>query len=236
MIDVTAQFPIPLVWPRLLMDLARVDAIAVHHTAVDPRGGGEALLLFPAAEMTQEDELNHIRVIHLYHKSKGFGGFAYHFIVFPSGRVYYIVPLTQWGAHVFGENDHLPGIVLAGDFTSTVPGLPQREGAAEAISTVYDALGRRVPIRPHRAWGGTVCPGNTWREWVPRLIELVDKEEESINASRDETQQLRSDLEDHRRGHPEPAKRRPGRTAALIAGLTALFTAAATALREIFTR
>ncbi len=59
---------------------------------------------------------------------------------------------------------------------------------------------------------------------------------EAINDGRDETQQLRSDLESHRQNHPEQAKRRPGRTAALIAALTAVFTAAATALREIFTR
>ena len=25
-----------------------------------------------------------------------------------------------------------------------------------------------------------MCPGNTWREWVPQLIELVDKEEDDM--------------------------------------------------------
>ena len=172
--DVIAQFPIPLVWPRLPMDLARVNAIAIHHTAT--------LYLPPNA--TEEDELNQIAVIHIYHKSKGFGGFGYHFIAFPSGRVYLVTPLTQWGTHVEDENDHLYGIAVAGTFTDTVPGLLQREGVAEAITAIYATLGRRVPIRPHRAWnppwGGTICPGNTWRDWVPGLIELVDKEEDNM--------------------------------------------------------
>lgn len=27
------------------------------------------------------------------------------------------------------------------------------------------------PIRPHLAYGGTTCPGDRWREWVPQLQE-----------------------------------------------------------------
>ena len=26
-----------------------------------------------------------------------------------------------------------------------------------------------VPTMPHRYWGGTTCPGDRWREWVPQL-------------------------------------------------------------------
>ncbi len=172
MFDVTHRFPIPLVWPRLRMDLARVDAIAIHHTVT--------FYLSPNA--TVEDELNQITVIDMYHRSKGFEGFGYHFIAFPSGRAYYVVRLAQWGAHVGGENDHLYGIAVAGDFTDRIPGLPQREGAVGAIAFIYGYLGRRLPIRPHRAWnppwGGTICPGNTWQDWVPGLIELVDGKED----------------------------------------------------------
>ncbi len=174
-IDVTDRFPIPLVWPRLPMDLARVDAIAIHHTVT----------FYLSPDATESDEFNQILLINKYHKSKGFGGFGYHFIAFPSGRGYYVVPLTQWGAHVDLENGHLYGIAVAGDFSDTVPGLLQRGAVASAIQFIYAFLRRRTPIRPHRAWGWTSCPGGTWRAWVPGLIELVDGKEEDMERLND---------------------------------------------------
>ena len=160
-IDVTARFPVLREWPRSTMSLNLMDAIVIHHTAVDPRGG-EALLL-PASAMSMEDELNHIAVIHLYHKSRGFGGFGYHIIVFPSGRAYLVTPLDQWGAHVAEQNDHLWGIAFAGDFYDKLPGEPQMAGAREAV----DEIPKELPIRPHLYWGGTACPG--------RLVEILDQ-------------------------------------------------------------
>jgi len=165
--DVHADYPMPYVWPRLPLDVNRVDAVVVHHTAT--------FFLRPSA--TIAEELAHIDMIHIYHQSKGWGGFAYHFIVFPSGRSYLVVPLTQWGAHVKGENDHLHAVVVAGDFTDVVPVRAQQEGVAEGIRLVYATLGRRVPIRPHRSWTPTSCPGNTWQSWVPGLTALVEEDE-----------------------------------------------------------
>lgn len=165
--DVHRDFYIPLVWPRLTMDLKRVDAIAIHHTVT--------FFLKPSA--TVAEEMAHIGMIHVYHKSKGWGGFAYHLISFPSGRVYLVVPLTQWGAHVRAENDHLEAIVVAGDFTSVVPTKAQQQGVAEGIRVIYGALGRQVSIRPHRSWGGTACPGDTWQQWVPGLTALVEEDD-----------------------------------------------------------
>ncbi len=165
-IDATAAYPIPLAWPRLAMDLKRVDAIAIHHTVT--------FFLSPSA--TVEEEQNHIQMIHWYHLSKGWGGFAYHLISFPSGRVYLVVPLTQWGAHVHAENDHLHAVVVAGDFTDRAPVLAQQQGVAEGIRLIYAALGRQVSIRPHRSWGGTACPGDAWQSWVPGLTALVEED------------------------------------------------------------
>lgn len=167
-IDATKYTPIPLVWPRLAMDLNRVDAIAIHHTVT----------FFLSPDAAVGAELAHILMIHEYHKSKGWGGFAYHLISFPSGRVYLVVPLSQWGAHVHAENYHLYGIVVAGDFTDRVPVPAQQRGVAEGIRLVYATLGRQVSIRPHRAWSTTACPGGTWKQWVPNLTALVEAEVE----------------------------------------------------------
>ncbi|KKN29539.1 hypothetical protein LCGC14_0842970 [marine sediment metagenome] len=173
-IDATRIYPIPLVWPRPAMDLKRVDAIAIHHTVT----------FFLRPDATVEEELAHIDMIHRYHLSKGWGGFAYHLISFPSGRVYHVVPLTQWGAHVHAENDHLHAIVVAGDFTDRVPVLAQQEGVVEGIRLIYATLGRQVSIRPHRSWNvltyPTACPGATWQQWVPGLTALVEEDDMAV--------------------------------------------------------
>ena len=163
-IDVTAHFPILREWPRSTMSLHLVDTTVIHHTAVDPKSADpEVGLVFPAAKMTAANELNHIAVIHLYHKSRGFGGFGYHLIVFPSGRCYLVTPLDQWGAHVAGQNDHLWGVAFAGDFYDKLPGEPQMAGGREAVASTP----KEVPIKPHLAYGGTACPG--------RLVEILDQ-------------------------------------------------------------
>src|SRR3990167_4261700 len=60
-----------------------VIGIAVHHSV----SGG---LFFTAAQMTVDDELNHLLMIDAYHVSKGWGGFAYHLAAFPSSRCFLI--------------------------------------------------------------------------------------------------------------------------------------------------
>ena len=167
MIDVTSAYAIPLVWPRRALDLAIVDGIAIHHTVT----------LYLSVHATEQDERNQVSMIHTYHKTRGWGGFAYHIISFPSGRVYLVVPLTQLGTHVGWQNDHLLGIVVAGNFTSIVPGKLQQEGVVEGIRLIHTALGREVVIKPHRAWTATTCPGNTHSLWVPGLTTLVKEDD-----------------------------------------------------------
>ena len=167
MIDVTSAYAIPLVWPRRALDLTKVDGIAIHHTVT----------LYLSVHATEQDERNQISMIHTYHKSRGWGGFAYHIISFPSGRVYLVVPLTQMGTHVRWQNNHLLGIVVAGNFTSIVPGKPQQEGVAEGVRLIYTALRREVYIRPHRTWTATTCPSNTHSLWVPGLMALTKEDD-----------------------------------------------------------
>lgn len=165
MIDVRWRFPLEDGYPRLPMYIMGVTVTVIHHTAVDPRGG-EALLL-PAGDMSQEDELAHISVIHLYHKSKGYGGFGYHGITFPGsgdevGRSYYVTPLTRMGAHVGGNNGGKWGWALAGDFRTVLPGDAQIEGVRDVVVNVL-----KKPLEPHSAYGGTTCPG--------RVVEVFDR-------------------------------------------------------------
>lgn len=158
MIDVTAQFPLEPGWPRLVQTQATVTVI--HHTATE--------MLPTAAEMTEEDELNHIRVIHIYHRGLGSGGFPYHGITFPSKRSYLVTPLNRWGAHVAGKNQDKYGWAFAGDFTDRLPGNAQIEGVRDDIAE----LGK--PIVPHKDLGETTCPG--------RVVEIFDRLTEEEEA------------------------------------------------------
>lgn len=148
--DVTAQFTSPLMWPRLAMNVSLVDAIVIHHTVT----------FFLRPDATIEEEMCHIAMIDRYHRDvRGFLGFGYHFIVFPSGRSYLVTPLSQWGAHVMWENNHLWGIALAGTFTSCLPGAAQVKGTQDCVQACCDFANDRLPIVPHKFYGGTACPG-----------------------------------------------------------------------------
>ncbi len=154
--DVTALFPLidsqynrPYYGPNDVIDSA------IHHSVRRTM----------SVNATREEEIKEIRATYVFHTgpSRLYGGIAYHFEAFPSGRAYLTVPLNRWGANVGGQNDHLHGIVAAGTFTTTVPGELQQEGIAEAIRYQWDYLGRETSVKPHRFWTSTVCCGNTWK-------------------------------------------------------------------------
>jgi hypothetical protein len=149
-----------------------VIGIAVHHSV-------SGLQFFTAAEMTPEDELNHIRMIDTYHASQGWGGFGYHLAAFPSGRLYLCGDLDGARAHVASRNNVLKGIVFIGDFTARDPGPAQLQAGAEAVALVRVAAGAPLPIAGHRTWAlpayPTSCPGD---RLAARLNELESTPEE----------------------------------------------------------
>jgi hypothetical protein len=150
---------------RYQLDPARVIGIAIHHT-VTWAGAPDGYAPERAAEF------EHISDIDVYHRDKGWGGFGYHLVVFPSGNVYLCGDLTGARAHVASRNHELIGIALVGDFTNFPPGPRQFAGAIYAVAYVLDAYPGR-PVRGHRDWAlpeyPTSCPGDTWRDWVPML-------------------------------------------------------------------
>lgn len=166
--DVTHLFRIPLEWPREALQLGRVDGIAVHHEAV----------LWPRPNATVEEEMNHLRAIDRYHREvKGFLGFAYQMAAFPTGRIYQVTSLKQMAAAVYQKNDSKYSIMLAGLFSTTVPGEKHLDATAEGINHFDNFLGRKVEVGPHRKWTSTDCPGDTWEQWVPGLRARVKEED-----------------------------------------------------------
>lgn len=177
--DLTPQYKMPLVWPRLPLDVNRVDAVVIHHTVT----------FFLRPDALVAEELNHIQMIHLYHESKGFVGFGYHYIVFPSGRAYLVTSLKQWGVHTKENNDHLWGIAAAGDFATVLPNDFQRDGVTDCITACYEYRGKRLPVRGHKDYTLTNCPSR----WYEILNELIPEEEEMDFS--DEQKAYLADLE-----------------------------------------
>ena len=137
-----------------------VDAISVHHTT----GPG----LPPTAAVA--DEIAYLRGIDTYHRTtRGLDAIGYQIVAFASGRVYVTAPLDRYGAAVALQNNHTLSIALPGDFTTTPPSPSHLHAAAHAITHVYAYLSRQVLVRPHRYWGGTACPGDTWPNWSQPL-------------------------------------------------------------------
>ena len=160
--DVTGRFPLEAVWWRQpFASNQDVTDIAIHHT----------VMFFLSPDATVEDELNQLAMIYRNHIGRGLGGIGYHGVSFPSGRAYLTSPLTHWGAHVSGENDDKWGFAAAGTYTDSIPPEPLRQGLAELIAMADSARAQELPLRPHRHWTQTTCPGKPWQQWVPTLRE-----------------------------------------------------------------
>lgn len=133
---------------------------ATHHTVT-------AMLPFDA---TKAQEIDHIKVIDAFHKSQGWGGFAYHGIAFASGRAYLCGDLMARRAHVAGRNHELHGCAFNGDFSNVLPPDQMLQAGANFLGYVQMFWGVH-PIRGHAEWGTqTVCAGTlNGFDWTPLL-------------------------------------------------------------------
>lgn len=128
------------------------DGFALHHTAVHTSAD------------TEDTELQHIQGINQYHITKGYGGFGYNAIVFPSGRVYTVGICEGARAHVAGHNNHLAGFVLADDLTTNPVGLGLLLGGGRLLKALAVKYGS-LSLKGHQEWvtdppQATSCPGN----------------------------------------------------------------------------
>jgi hypothetical protein len=156
-----------------------VEGIASHHTVTAlVESGGEISLAAVALALgeslafdsTMEREIAHIEAIDAYHKSLGWGGFAYHGIAFASGRAYLCGDPTARRAHVANMNHLLHGLAFNGDFSNVLPPGAMLIAGANFIKYVRQSWGAH-PIKGHSEWGtATACPGQlAGFDWTPYL-------------------------------------------------------------------
>lgn len=176
-LDATADITNPNGWAPL----GNVIGVALHHTVTT---------ISPSA--TEEQEREHIRSIDRYHVQQGWYGIGYHYLCFPSGRVY----RTGWGAraHVASRNHELIGIAWVGDLTARLPSVYEVSAAAVALRDAWQRIGREVEVRGHRLWAlathPTACPAKGM-EMVSAVVREARKGEPDMT----ELQRLREYVE-----------------------------------------
>lgn len=133
--------------------LGRVARRVVHHTA------------FPSLKITSPMlERAHMRVMQGWHFARGFSDLGYHYVVFPSGRVYEGRPASALGAGVAGHNTGSIHVSFAGNFEFEKP-TPAALAAAKLLLDRWDAqLVGHYQLQPN------ACPGSNLK---PRLKELA---------------------------------------------------------------
>lgn len=138
------------------------DGCALHHTV------GQTEFPDRNANGTSLDEMvAHVKAIDAYHIQQGYGGFGYNAIVFRDGTCMTVGRAAGARAHVAHQNDHLLGIAMAGDFSTSEVPVGIRLGVARIRAAMETEYGR-WPIKAHRDWvapehkpqWATSCCGN----------------------------------------------------------------------------
>jgi hypothetical protein len=168
LVDVRRDFPSPAFRYR---DASNVRFVSIHHDAV-------FYDVAPTPEANVRAEMERLDAVHRYHLQQGWGGIGYHTYGFPSGRLYLVGDFNTQRANVAGRNHESIGHCVAGDFTTRTPPIASQLVAAMAALAAWAHLGRLVAVLGHRdvalASAPTSCPGDTWRQWVPRLPQAIE--------------------------------------------------------------
>lgn len=104
----------------------------------------------------EEREEAAMRSIQALHQSgNGWTDVGYHYVIFPSGRVYEGRPAETLGAHARNANQH-PGVSFAGNYEQRVP----TPASLSAFHHLVTDLGGKVLIGHYRVpENATACPG-----------------------------------------------------------------------------
>lgn len=142
--------------------------IFVHHT-----GGTDANPL--------EDTSHHtFEIIQNWHiNNNKWQNIGYHYVIEKDGSVSAGRPETYHGAHAYGYNQKSIGIVLSGNFDTTLPTPAQEDALAKLLDEVAERW--NIPndrIKPHRSVANKTCYGEKLSDnWALNLmLEYRDQE------------------------------------------------------------
>lgn len=138
-----------------------VNHVVVHHTFLpDPPCGGSL-----------EDEIEIVRRIETAHKTNGWAGIGYTFLVSPTGRVFEGRGWRRTGAHSPGNNSSSIGLCFMMDGTRKPPTNAAWEAAIELLKEAVRLghLTSDYTVTGHREHQNTACPGDAVFPLIQRL-------------------------------------------------------------------
>ena len=110
--------------------------------------------------LSHPDGLYWVRVIDRFHRSKGWEGIGYHFVLTPDGLIYVGRKLDKSGAHTVGHNATGIGVCLLGNFDDEDLTAAQWISLKYLLAWLCHAF--TIPcdcIHFHREFANKTCPG-----------------------------------------------------------------------------
>ena len=107
--------------------------------------------------------------IALLHKTRGWAGIGYHFVITKDGVVHYVGDVGTARANVLNKNEQVIGISLVGDFTKHNPSDAQIISAHELCkfflfnAPPWQNLNGWEDVVGHKELQATACPGTNWK-------------------------------------------------------------------------
>jgi peptidoglycan recognition protein len=139
--------------------------VVVHHTVGAPRSSDPAVEALWMLE-TEAD-----------HRSRGWLGIGYSWLIMPSGRVYEGRGWRRSGAHTPGRNSSAHGIAFVGDFRATEPTPEAVEAFRDLVraGVAHGHIREPVKVTGHRDYRATICPGDRLYAMLPGLLDEPDE-------------------------------------------------------------
>ena len=117
------------------------------------------------------------KVIHRWHKERGFLGCAYGYIILTDGTIQRGRKRDELGAHCKGHNYQSIGICVVGDFDNASPTAEQLDALARLLADLHDHFGldaaREETILGHCDLNKTDCPGVNLYKKIPAIRRKV---------------------------------------------------------------
>ena len=160
-------------------DIARVIGVAVHHDGVLMAPGDRNY-----SGGTLDEDIQRLYAIYNRGLQAGWGGFPYHLVASPNGRLFLCLDLSCFGAHVAQRNHELLGVSLMGNFMLEAPSTTQLCAAGLAVAVCWRDPFSPGAVEAHYQWARptwpTSCPGDTWPIWGPRLDQFAQLHDRSM--------------------------------------------------------
>lgn len=143
------------------VDFTVKDFISIHHTVTSPTATAKA--------------------IYDYHKSLGWGGIGYNFLIWEDGKIAYVGECNTARAgvgQIASGNRRGIHVAMVGDYSAQEPPAAMLAAVKLLTANIQHAYGFFMPIVPHllfntnSSWD-TACPGSLWRQWWHKILRAV---------------------------------------------------------------